>query len=239
MTKITSSLNTAVYAPAAVATSNLCSSNPRRYSTATKQTLLKFPALKLEETLPKWIKTIEPHLSKEELEATLKEAQQFQAKDGAELQKLLEQQAANDENWLAHRWLKAAYLTYRDPVTVFSSPGMTFPMQQFKTDADYYMYTAKLIQGLIKYKKIVDNGQVPVVKMGKNELDNSQFSAVYGTCRIPLANEDALEYNPKSQHVTVLYKNHVSVKGFTFFCGLFLFLYLFLVVFQIACLQQK
>lgn len=110
---------------------------------------------------------------------------------------------------MAQRWLKAAYLTYRDPVTVFSSPGMTFPMQQFKSAEDYYIYTAKLIQGLVKYKKVVDEGKVPVVKMGKNELDNSQFGAVYGTCRIPLPQQDTLEYHPKSQHIAVIYKNHV------------------------------
>lgn len=175
-----------------------------------RQNLLKFPALKLEETIPKFLKTAEPHLTKEEFEETKRLAKEFQTKDGAELQKILEKVAESQENWLAPRWLSAAYLTYRDPVTVFSSPGMTFPLQHFKTSHDYYLYTAKLIQGLVKYKKVVDDGKVPVVKMGKNELDNSQFSAVYGTCRIPLPEKDALEYHPKSQHIAVVYKNHVS-----------------------------
>lgn len=210
----------AVYAPskatAALCSASAISNKPVNYSTDGKrQQLLKFPALKLEETIPKFLKTAEPVLTKEELDETKRMAAEFQAKDGAELQKILEKVAETDDNWLAHRWLKAAYLTYRDPVTVYSSPGMTFPLQEFKTPADYYMYTAKLIQGLVKYKKIVDDGKVPVVKMGKNELDNSQFSAVYGTCRVPLPGEDALEYHPKSQHVAVVYKNHVNIMHIT------------------------
>ncbi|XP_075149225.1 carnitine O-Acetyl-Transferase isoform X2 [Haematobia irritans] len=209
---LTNLTKNALYAPTKVSAS-LCaapltqSTNVQQYSNK-RQNLLKFPALKLEETIPKFLKTAEPHLTPAELEETKRMALEFQKNEGAELQEILEKVAEEQENWLAHRWLKSAYLTYRDPVTVYSSPGMTFPLQKFKTSAEYYMYTAKLIQGLVKYKKEVDDGKVPVVKMGKNELDNSQFSAVYGTCRIPLPEQDALEYNPKSQHVAVVYKNH-------------------------------
>ncbi|XP_037828590.1 LOW QUALITY PROTEIN: carnitine O-acetyltransferase-like [Lucilia sericata] len=211
---LTNLTKNALYGAHSKASRALCAttlpSKAQNYSTESKQrqNLLKFPALKLEETLPKFLKSIEPHLTKEELAETKRITEEFQQKDGAELQKILEKVAASEENWLAHRWLKAAYLTYRDPVTVFSSPGMTFPMQEFKSPEDYFMYTAKLIQGLVKYKKVVDEGKVPVVKMRKNELDNSQFSAVYGTCRIPLPQQDALEYHPKSQHIAVIYKNH-------------------------------
>lgn len=63
--------------------------------------------------------------------------------------------------------------------------------------------------GLIKFKKLVDDGKIPVVKMGKLELDNSQFGAVFGTCRIPMPDIDGLEYYPNSQHITVIHKNHV------------------------------
>lgn len=205
---------------------NLCATTTRAngqcYSTTTKgQNLLRFPALKLEETLPKFLKSVEPHLTKEELAETQQITEEFKRTDGAKLQEILENVAKNEENWLASRWLKAAYLTYRDPVTVFSSPGMTFPMKSFKNANEFFTYTAKVIQGLIKYKKIVDEGQIPVVKMGKNELDNSQFGAVFGTCRIPLPKQDALQYHPKSKHVVIIHKNHVcKYVRFQYFIGL-------------------
>ncbi|XP_075149226.1 carnitine O-Acetyl-Transferase isoform X3 [Haematobia irritans] len=191
--------------------SPLCQST-RRNSNSGKQTkkqkLLRFPALKLEETMPKFLKSVQPLLSDQEYEQTEEMAAEFVCNEGAELQKILEQLAKCEENWLAPRWMKTAYLGYRDPVTIYSSPGMTFPLISFKNFDEYISYTAKLIMAMIKFKKRVDDGLMPIVKMGKFELDNSQFGLVYGTSRIPLNEVDDIEYNPTSQHVAVIYKNH-------------------------------
>ncbi|XP_005182585.2 carnitine O-acetyltransferase-like [Musca domestica] len=173
-----------------------------------KQNLLKYPALKLDETMPKFLKSIQPLLSDSEYEETEQVAQEFVCNEGARLQELLEKTAQCEENWLAHRWLKFAYLANRMPVTIYSSPGMSFPIMKFKNPDEYYDYTSKLIMGLVKFKRQVDESLIPIVKMGKLELDNSQFGAVYGTCRIPLKDEDDIEYNPNSQHVVIIYKNH-------------------------------
>ncbi|XP_013101090.2 carnitine O-acetyltransferase isoform X2 [Stomoxys calcitrans] len=173
-----------------------------------KQNLLRYPALKLEETMPKFLKSVQPLLSDREYEQTEEMAAEFQCGQGAHLQKLLEKLAACEENWLAPRWMKTAYLGYREPVTIYSSPGMTFPLMNFKNLDEYYSYTSKLIMAMIKFKKRVDDGLMPISKIGEFELDNSQFGVVYGTCRIPLPEVDDIEYNPTSQHVTVIYKNH-------------------------------
>ncbi|XP_055853028.1 carnitine O-acetyltransferase-like [Episyrphus balteatus] len=185
--------------------------NNRNYATQAapiKQNLLRYPALSLEETVAKFLKTAEPFLTPQELELNRKQADVFLKCDAPKLQKLLEQAAAKDENWLADRWLRTAYLQYRDPLIIFSSPGMTFPRVTFNTDEELLVYTSKVIYCLIKYKEIIDLGKVPVHKIGPNELDNSQFGRVLGTCRIPQPNEDKVEYNPNSTHVAVVYKNH-------------------------------
>ncbi|XP_073822744.1 carnitine O-Acetyl-Transferase isoform X2 [Musca autumnalis] len=185
---------------------------PRTYTSKCnkpqKQNLLRYPALKLEETMPKFLKSVQPLLTDKEYEETEAMAEEFICSEAPRLQELLEKLAHCEENWLAHRWLKYAYLANRMPVTIYSSPGMSFPLVKFKDLDDYFSYTSKLIMGLVKFKQQVDDGRIPVVKMGKLELDNSQFGAVYGTCRIPLPEEDDIEYNPKSQHVVVIYKNH-------------------------------
>ncbi|XP_037958104.1 carnitine O-acetyltransferase isoform X2 [Teleopsis dalmanni] len=183
--------------------------NSKAYSTEEKkQNLLRFPAFPLDETLTRFLATTKPLLTKEEQMKTKRMADEFRKGDGAKLQELLEKAAASEENWLAHRWLRAAYLQYRDPVTVYSSPGMTFPIQCFETEEDFINYAAVAVYHLIGYKKLIDNGEIPVVKMGKNELDNSQFGRVLGTCRIPKPQEDAMDYNPDSQHIVVICKNH-------------------------------
>ena len=180
------------------------------YSTkAVKSNLLRFPAFPLEETIQKFLKTAEPHLTQEEYNITAKAADDFVRGKGSDLQRLLEGCANKEENWLADRWLRVGYMQYRDPVTVFSSPGHVFPIVQFANDEEYSLYTGKWIYGLIKYKELIDTNQIPVQKMGKNELDNSQFGKVLGTCRIPRPGEDYLEYHPNSKHVVVIYKNHV------------------------------
>uniref|UniRef100_A0A1A9W5I6 Choline/carnitine acyltransferase domain-containing protein n=1 Tax=Glossina brevipalpis TaxID=37001 RepID=A0A1A9W5I6_9MUSC len=194
---------------------NLCASSvirrdfsQEKEKSEKKQKLLRYPALKLDKTMEKFLKSCEPLLTTEEMEKTKKVAQKFVCNEGKKLQELLEKAACKEENWLANRWLKAAYMQYRDPVSVWSSPGMTFPMKLFVQDEEWLKYTAKAIMGMIKYKKKVDCGEVPVVKMGKNELDNSQFKVVYGTCRIPQPKEDIMDYNPDSKYVVIIHKNH-------------------------------
>ncbi|XP_055907676.1 carnitine O-acetyltransferase-like isoform X2 [Eupeodes corollae] len=177
-------------------------------ATKSKQNLLRYPALSLEETLPKFLKTAEPFLTPEELNDAQKSAEVFLRCGAPKLQALLEKAAANEENWLADRWLRTAYLQYRDPLIIFSSPGMSFPKVCFNTDDEMLAYTSKVIYCLIKYKEIIDMGKIPIQKMGSNELDNSQFGRVLGTCRIPKPKEDKVEYNPNSTHVAVVYKNH-------------------------------
>ncbi|XP_064554016.1 carnitine O-acetyltransferase-like isoform X2 [Drosophila montana] len=180
----------------------------RRLNTAPKQNLLKYHVLPLDETLDRFLCSVQPLLTPEEFEQQKEITEEFRDKEGDQLQALLEEAGKKESNWLAGRWLKSAYLQYRDPVTVYVSPGMTFPAQKFYDKRAFVNYTAKVIFGLGEFKGIVDTGKIPVVKMGKNELDNSQFGKVFGTCRIPRRGTDEIVYNPCSKHVVVIYKNH-------------------------------
>ncbi|XP_023031805.1 carnitine O-acetyltransferase isoform X1 [Drosophila willistoni] len=173
-----------------------------------KQNLLTYHVLPLKETLDKFTATVEPLLSPAEFEQQKKINEEFLCTEGGKLQKLLEAVGAKEKNWLAHRWLNAAYLQYRDPVTVYVSPGMTFPRQEFKDINAFLDYTSKVVYGLGEFNDMVKCGKIPVVKMGKNELDNSQFGKVFGTCRIPKPVTDEIVYNPRSDYVVVIYKNH-------------------------------
>ncbi|XP_030377480.1 carnitine O-acetyltransferase-like isoform X2 [Scaptodrosophila lebanonensis] len=176
--------------------------------TKQKQKLLQYHVLPLEETLKRFMDTVKPLLTCEEYEQQEKITKKFADEEGAELQKLLVETGCEEKNWLAHRWLKVAYLQYRDPVTVYVSPGMTFPVQNFADTQAYVDYAAKVVFGLGEFKDMVDAGKMPILKMGKHELDNSQFGKVFGTCRIPQRVTDCIVYNPCSDYVVVLFKNH-------------------------------
>lgn len=176
-----------------------------------KQNLLPYPVLPLAETLERFLLTAQPLLTEKEFELQKKITKEFKDKEGDELQELLEKVGKEEKNWLGHRWQKTAYLKYRDPVTVYVSPGMTFPLQKFNNTEEYIDFVAKAIHGLGEFKLVTDEGKIPVAKIGKNELDNGQFGLVYGTCRIPARTCDKMSYNPCSKHFVVMYKNNVRI----------------------------
>lgn len=186
-------------------------SSTKEISSHSKQlNLLPYHVLPLEETLNRFMTTVEPLLTPTELKQQMKITEEFLNGKGSELQKLLEDVGSKEKNWLADRWLNAAYLQYRSPVTVFVSPGMTFPRQNFKDVHAFVSYTSKVIFCLGEFNNIIQADKIPIVKMGNNELDNSQFGKVFGTCRIPRRSTDEIVYNPYSDYVVVIYKNHVS-----------------------------
>ena len=86
-----------------------------------------------QDTLPKLLRTVRAVASEEQFEETMRCVRDL-AKEGGEghaLQALLEARAAEHDNWMADWWLEIAYLGYRDPVIVWSSPGIVWPNQKF------------------------------------------------------------------------------------------------------------
>lgn len=164
---------------------------------------------KLEDTLVKYLKSVEPHLDQQSLVRTQDLVKQFNASGGIgqKLQKLLEEQASKKENWLSDWWLQCAYLEYRDPVVVWSSPGLVFPQRKFETEDDRIAFTSKVISAALTYKNLIDAGKVPVEYAGKLPLDMQQYKKIFGTCRIPGIERDNLSFHPESQHIVLVIDN--------------------------------
>ncbi|KAH8272206.1 hypothetical protein KR018_011731, partial [Drosophila ironensis] len=175
-----------------------------------QQNLLPYHVLPLEDTMARFMSTVEPFLTPEELKCQKAINKEFLLNQGKDLQVLLEKVGNTERNWLAHRWLRTAYLQYRSPVTVFVSPGMAFPRQIFKDSHAFIKYASKVIFGLGEFYDMVKADQIPILKMGKFELDNSQFGKIFGTCRVPQRDTDNIIYNKISDYIVVIYKNHAS-----------------------------
>lgn len=118
--------------------------------------LPSLPVPKLNQTLEKYIASVQPHLNEQELKTTLDVVKKFENGIGKKLQELLVEKAKNTDNWLADWWLNIAYLEYRDPVVVYSSPGLVYPFQNFENEADRVEFTAKLILAAVDYKLLID-----------------------------------------------------------------------------------
>ncbi|XP_017776472.1 PREDICTED: carnitine O-acetyltransferase-like [Nicrophorus vespilloides] len=173
-----------------------------------KQNLPKQPVPKLEDSIKLYLTSVRPLLDDKQFGITSDLAKKFLAGDGAKLQKMLEEKANATENWLALWWLNAAYLEYRRPVVVFSSPGQVLPFVKFNSLDDELNYAASLIVGSLEYKELIDDDKIPIDKMGKDDLDMQQYKLVFGTCRNPAIPRDTQEFNPKSKHIIVAHNNH-------------------------------
>lgn len=174
------------------------------------QGLPSLPVVPLQETIEKYLRTVEPHLSAAEFTRTIKVAREFEVGKGKQLQALLEERAKGRDSWLADWWLDGAYLTYRDPVVVHSSPGLIFPEQRFANEFERLTYAVKVVAASLHYKAAVDNQQIPTERVGKAELDMQQYHKIFGTCRIPGVAKDSLIYNPQSDYIVVMCKGNVS-----------------------------
>ncbi|XP_069365666.1 carnitine O-acetyltransferase-like isoform X2 [Maniola hyperantus] len=172
------------------------------------QKLPQLPVPKLTDTLSKYLKTVQPFLNDEEFAATSNLVKEFEGGVGQKLQALLEKRAGKHENWLEEWWLNTAYLEYRDPVVVFSSPGLVFPFRKFNSQEDQLKYAAKTLLAALDYKALIDNDKIPVEMMGKSPLDMAQYKKIFGTCRIPYEKRDKLSFND-TKYITVIHNNHI------------------------------
>ncbi|CAB0035733.1 unnamed protein product [Trichogramma brassicae] len=143
----------------------------------------------------------------------------------------LQQRYEQTDNWMSEWWLQAAYLGYRYPVIVHSSPGTVGPPQEFKSPKDFYRYAAHLIGGVRKYNDMIKrfvtlfllntwefyNQEITLIIFScdiKQEmirdapLDMRPYALILGSHRQPNKDVDRLIHIDTSEHIIVLSNNH-------------------------------
>uniref|UniRef100_A0A673KGY9 Carnitine O-acetyltransferase n=1 Tax=Sinocyclocheilus rhinocerous TaxID=307959 RepID=A0A673KGY9_9TELE len=173
--------------------------------------LPKLPVPPLQQTCEHYLAALTPIMDPEELNHTRKLLEEFQKPGGVgeRLQKGLEQRAKKMENWLSDWWLQTAYLDYRMPVVVHSSPGVVLPRMEFSDRQGQMRYAAKLIAGVLDFKSMIDNETLPVEYLGGKPLCMNQYYQVLSSCRIPGTKRDTvvnytLDKRPPT-HITVVH----------------------------------
>lgn len=175
-----------------------------------KVKLPRQPVPDLQHTLSKYLRTVQPLLSLDEYKVTETLVHEFK-KDGGigqKLQDYLVERAKNHENWLSEWWLNCAYLEFRKPVVVWSSPGLVYPLKTFNRTADQLTYAANLIKAALSFKEVIDQNRIPPEMIGSDPLDMSQYKKIFGTCRVPRPIRDELIYNCNSNHIIVIHNNN-------------------------------
>uniref|UniRef100_A0A8D0E839 Carnitine O-acetyltransferase n=1 Tax=Salvator merianae TaxID=96440 RepID=A0A8D0E839_SALMN len=183
---------------------------PGRYL-AHQDSLPTLPVPPLQQTLDRYLLALEPIISEEELSHTRELVREFRKPGGVgeRLQKGLERRARKQENWLSDWWLKTAYLEYRLPVVVHSSPGVVLPKQDFLDRQGQLRFAAKLIEGALDFKTMIDNETLPVEYLGGKPLCMNQYYQILSSCRIPGQKRDSVVNYTKGKkpptHVTVVH----------------------------------
>uniref|UniRef100_A0AAV2ISI5 Carnitine O-acetyltransferase n=1 Tax=Knipowitschia caucasica TaxID=637954 RepID=A0AAV2ISI5_KNICA len=169
------------------------------------------PVPPLQQTCERYLSALEPIVNEEELQQTKTLVDEFQKSggDGERLQRALEKRAENTDNWLSEWWVQVAYLDYRLPVVVHSSPGLVLPQMNFSDKHGQILFAAKLIAGVLDFKSMIDNETLPVEYMGEKPLCMNQYYQVLSSCRIPGLKRDSIVNHARRssppKHITVIH----------------------------------
>uniref|UniRef100_A0A3Q1G810 Carnitine O-acetyltransferase n=1 Tax=Acanthochromis polyacanthus TaxID=80966 RepID=A0A3Q1G810_9TELE len=179
--------------------------------------LPSLPVPPLQQTCERYLTALEPIVEPEELNNTRKLLEEFQEAGGLgeKLQRGLEKRAGKTENWLSAWWVQVAYLEYRLPVVVHSSPGLVLPRMNFNDKSGQIRFAAKLIAGVLDFKTMIDNETLPVEYLGEKPLCMNQYYEVLSSCRIPGLKRDSVVNHAKSsrppKHITVVHNHQFFV----------------------------
>ncbi|XP_030631199.1 carnitine O-acetyltransferase isoform X2 [Chanos chanos] len=178
---------------------------------AHQEGLPKLPLPALQQTCERYLTALEPIVEEEELKHTRELVTKFQMPGGVgeRLQMGLVHRAQKMENWLSDWWLQTAYLDYRMPVVIHSSPGVVLPRVEFNDRQGQMRYAAKLIAGVLDFKTMIDNETLPVEHLGGKPLCMNQYYQVLSSCRIPGIKRDSVVNYAQSKrpptHITVVH----------------------------------
>uniref|UniRef100_A0A1A8E6P1 Carnitine O-acetyltransferase n=1 Tax=Nothobranchius kadleci TaxID=1051664 RepID=A0A1A8E6P1_NOTKA len=179
-------------------------------SFAHQEGLPKLPVPPLRQTCERYLATLEPIVSKEELEHTRQLVQEFlKGGVGERLQKGLERRARKTDNWLSEWWVQSAYLDCRMPVAVYTSPGVVLPRMHFEDRQGQMRFAAKLIAGVLDFKKLIDSENLPVEYLSGKPLCMDQYYKILCSCRIPGPKRDTVVHYTQGKmaptHITVVH----------------------------------
>ncbi|KAI1314717.1 hypothetical protein EDD11_001839 [Mortierella claussenii] len=188
-----------------------------------QHTLKKLPVPTLEETLAKYIHSIEPLATPEELERSKALAKDFIKPGGLGRvlqQRLLDVDRAAPDNWLDDTWwISKAYHEWREPLLVNSNWYILMKNEadhptQFQPTAVNPAYTtfqvkraAHVAQQLLDYTESLFSQNIPVEKTRAGPLCMHQYTQLIGFTRIPQHGCDRLVHTPfpaTSRHIVLI-----------------------------------
>ncbi|XP_072844887.2 carnitine O-acetyltransferase [Pogona vitticeps] len=156
------------------------------------------PLPPLAQTMARYLRSLEPLVSPEELKQTQELVAEFETPggEGERLQARLQRRAARMDNWITDWWVQSAYLENRLPLAVHSNPAVVLPKQDFNDWKGQLRFAAKLIAGVLDFKAKIDHQTLLVEYSRGYPLCMDQYSRIFGSCRLPGPKHDSVFLPP-------------------------------------------
>ena len=162
-------------------------------------------------TLPRWLKSLEPLVSGEELAHVRKVTEEFGRAGGIgeRLSAALRDRAASKSNtsWLADWWMSWAYMGYRDSLVINVSYHYIF--DEFPNSASQTQRAADMTVGFLRAMLAIQNETLQPDEIRKVGQCMASYKNMFGTCRIPAKPDDYLIYAKPEEcrHIIVACKS--------------------------------
>jgi carnitine O-acetyltransferase len=181
--------------------------------------LPRLPVPELQATVTKWLRTLEPLLSAEELQRCRRLAEEFLASPvSRQLQALLDERDRREPNsWLETWWNRLAYLEYREPSVI--NVNFAMPFRRGAVSPSQTRRAAAVTRLALAYKRLVDDRTLPPEPQPSDQLPHTR---IFNACRVPAPVCDRQERYLPNDTVVCVCRNqfwelsgaaHASVEG--------------------------
>lgn len=167
------------------------------------------PVPSLQETMDRLLKWAEPLLGEKDFNDGKVAVDEF-LKNHQDLQEILEQRAANSDNWLAKWWLEQIYLSSRGTIALECNAFCAMRMSALDVFNDVFVKMAIYACGVATYyQDFIKNGVANFEIKGK-KISLDQMHGLFSSIRIPRKHIDEYYINSNpSPWMLFLYKNRI------------------------------
>ncbi|XP_055588371.1 peroxisomal carnitine O-octanoyltransferase [Uranotaenia lowii] len=179
------------------------------------------PLPKLEHTLKRYLESLKPFGTPEELERSKTIIEAFRTGIGAKLHAMLEEKAKNEKNWVAKWWEDYAYCTLRMPLIpycvmaqplMFETVGLDAVPENFLKGAAIFCWINMRFWKLVRTETLR-----PIASADKKIIFSSElYKRLFNTARIPGLEMDKIETYFKTEkegecpsHLLVIYDGRI------------------------------
>lgn len=174
--------------------------------------LPKLPVPNLQETANKYVKSVEPFLTTQQLNETIAKVNDFIKPGGVgeTLQARLETFAKDKENWLAEFWDNWAYMSYRDPVVPYVSYFFSHKDVKNIIGQDQLLKSTLIAYYTIQFWEQVENETLAPEMVKGNPFCMNAFRYMFSNSRVPAEGADITKQydGTANRYFVVIYQNN-------------------------------